>query len=82
MTETEILTMDEAAAILKMTPKQVFELTRRRSQERMEHPFPVFAIHRKALRVRKSDLMDWIDKMATQGRPASDSNRKAGSRAA
>jgi hypothetical protein len=34
----EILTMSEAVAILKMTEKQVYELTRRRSLERMEHP--------------------------------------------
>jgi hypothetical protein len=33
----EILTMSEAAAILKMTEKQVYELTRRRSLERMGH---------------------------------------------
>jgi predicted DNA-binding transcriptional regulator AlpA len=64
----EILTMKEAAEILKMSERQVYELTRRRSQERMEHPFPVFSIHRKALRIRKCDLMNWIEKLATQGR--------------
>lgn len=64
----EILTMAEAAEILKLTERQVYELTRRRSQERMEIPFPVFAIHCKALRVRKSDLMAWIENMATQRR--------------
>lgn len=61
-----ILTMAEAAEILRMTESQVYELTRKRSQERMEHRFPVFAIHAKALRVRKSDLMNWIGQMATQ----------------
>jgi hypothetical protein len=81
MNDDSILTMAEAAEILKLTERQVYELTRRRSIERMEHPFPVFAIHCKALRVRKSDLMNWINKMATQGRFASDSNLKAGSRA-
>jgi hypothetical protein len=35
----EILTMGEAAAILKMTEKQVYELTRGRSLERMEIRF-------------------------------------------
>jgi len=78
MTDTEILTMDEAAAILKMTPKQVFELCRRRSQERMRYPFPAFNLHAKAKRIRRSDLMDWIEQMATQGRPAPDSNRDGG----
>jgi len=60
----EILTMSEAAAILKMTEKQVYELTRRRSLERMEHPFPAFNIHAKAKRVRRLDLMAWIDTLA------------------
>jgi hypothetical protein len=64
----EILTMSEVAAMLKMTEKQVYELTRRRSIERMEHPFPAFNIHAKAKRVRKTDLMPWIETLAKQGR--------------
>lgn len=63
-----ILTMGEAAEILKMTERQVYELTRRRSQERQEVPFPCFSIHSKALRVRRSDLMAWINELAQQGR--------------
>jgi hypothetical protein len=62
----EILTMGEAAAILKMTEKQVYELTRRRSQERHQHPFPAFNIHSKAKRIRKSDLMAWLDTLARE----------------
>jgi predicted DNA-binding transcriptional regulator AlpA len=64
----EILTMSEVAAMLKMTEKQVYELTRRRSIERMEHPFPAFNIHAKAKRVHRSDLMAWIDTLVKQGR--------------
>jgi predicted DNA-binding transcriptional regulator AlpA len=66
--DDQILTMTEAAEILNMTERQVYELTRRRSQERMDYPFPVFAIHSKALRVRKGDLMTWINKIAQRGR--------------
>ena len=66
--DDQILTMAEAAEILKMTERQVYELTRRRSQERMDCPFPVFAIHAKALRVRKSDLLAWLNKLAQRGR--------------
>jgi Helix-turn-helix domain len=79
--DDQILTMAEAAEILKMRERQVYELTRRRSQERMDSPFPVFAIHCKALRVRKSDLMKWIDEMASQRRFVADSNQKGGDRA-
>jgi len=60
----EILTMSEVAAVLKMTERQVYELTRRRSLERMEHPFPAFNIHAKAKRTRRSDLTAWIDTLA------------------
>jgi hypothetical protein len=68
--QDEILTMAEAADILKMTEQQVFELTRRRSQERHDLPFPAFNLHAKAKRVRKSDLLAWIEQkaMASQGR--------------
>jgi predicted DNA-binding transcriptional regulator AlpA len=62
----EILTMSEVATILKMTEKQVYELTRRRSLERMEHPFPAFNVHAKAKRVRRSDLMAWIETLVKQ----------------
>jgi hypothetical protein len=79
--QDEILTMAEAAEILKLTERQVYELTRRRSQERMDCPFPVFAIHCKALRVRKSDLTAWIDAMAKQRRFAPDSDQNRGRRA-
>ena len=66
--DDQILTMAEAAEILKMTERQVYELTRRRSQERQEIPFPCFSIHSKALRVRRSDLMAWIETLANRGR--------------
>jgi hypothetical protein len=66
--DDEILTMEQAGAILQMSPKQVFELTRRRSVERMEAPFPAFSIHAKAKRIKKSDLMKWVDAMAARER--------------
>ncbi len=65
--DDQILTMGEAADILKMTERQVYELTRTRSVERMEIPFPAFSIHSKAKRIRKSDLLKWIEQLA-QGR--------------
>ena len=67
MNDDQILTIEEAAQFLKMTPRQVYELCRVRSQERMEYPFPAFSIHSKAKRVRKSDLMAWIAKLAAKG---------------
>jgi len=67
--QDQILTIKEAARFLKMKEKQVYELTRARSQERMEHPFPAFSIHSKAKRVRKADLVAWIDLLAKRSAP-------------
>jgi predicted DNA-binding transcriptional regulator AlpA len=66
--DDQILTMEQAANILQMTPRQVYELTRTRSQERMDIPFPAFSIHSKAKRIRRSDLLAWVEKLAMQGR--------------
>jgi hypothetical protein len=62
--------------------------------ETIKQPMPAATLKRKAGRpplppaprdagdCRKNDLMNWIDRMATQGRFASDSNREARSCAA
>jgi hypothetical protein len=68
MMDDEILTIEQAAEILKMAPKQVYELCRRRNQERMDIPFPAFNLHRKAKRVMKSALVTWVSQMAASGR--------------
>jgi hypothetical protein len=68
VTHDEVLTMEEAAAILKMKPRQVYELTRHRSQERHDIPFPAFSIHCKAKRIRRSDLMNWIEQLTSRRR--------------
>ncbi len=62
--EDEILTLEEAGQILKLTKNQVYSLTRTRGQQRAQHPFPVFTIHSKAKRVRRSDLMRWVAQLA------------------
>lgn len=60
---SEILTIDEVAAWLKMTRGQVYTLTRKRSQSRMDIPFPVLKINGN-LRFRKSDVEAWLNKLA------------------
>lgn len=64
----EILTLSQVARILKASTKQVYELTRGRSQARMSHPLPVFTIHNKMKRVRKSDLRDWFNSLVQEQR--------------
>jgi predicted DNA-binding transcriptional regulator AlpA len=64
----EIWTVDDVAHHLKLSRRQVWELTRRRGQLRSEHPIPVVRIHRKALRFRKSDVLLWLSTLAREGR--------------
>ncbi len=59
----EVLTLREVARILKASTKQVYELTRSRGQARSAIPLPVFTIHSKMKRVRKSDLRTWLNSL-------------------
>ena len=66
--DDQIWTVIEVADYLKMSPRQVWELTRRRAQERSECPLPCFKIHSKCLRFRKSDVIAWLDSLAQKAR--------------
>jgi len=61
--DDEILTLAQAGEILKLTEKQGLELCRQRTVERMQTPFLVIRLHRRCLRVKKSDLMTWVSQM-------------------
>ena len=62
--EDEVWTVNDVARHLKLSRRQVWELTRRRGQLRSDHPIPVVRIHRKALRFRKSDVLNWLATLA------------------
>jgi predicted DNA-binding transcriptional regulator AlpA len=66
--DQQIWTVTEVASYLKMSPRQVRELTRRRAQERSECPLPCFKIHSKCLRFRKSDVQQWLEALAQKAR--------------
>lgn len=61
------MTVDEVAAMLKISKSSVYELTneRTRSGDIREHPLPVLRIG-SSLRFRKSDVEAWIEKLATR----------------
>ena len=65
----EILTADEVAAMLRISKGQVYEMSkgRTRSGELREHPLPVLRIG-SAVRFRKSDVEEWIEKLVARGR--------------
>ncbi len=60
----EIMKVDEVAALLKVSKKQVYELTkeRTRSGNVRKDPLPVLRIG-SSVRFRKSDVEAWIEKL-------------------
>jgi len=65
----EILTVAELAAMLKMSKRQIYEMTNRRARigSMKDHPLPVLKINGN-LRFRKSDVEAWIEKLVVRGR--------------
>lgn len=61
---SEILTVEDLSAWLKVTPRQIYELCRSRSQVRGRHPLPSIKIHKKMLRFRRSDIEAWLNECA------------------
>jgi hypothetical protein len=61
--EPEILTLKDVARILRTATNKIYELTRARARARTDRPLPVFKIHSKMTRIRKSDLMKWLNEM-------------------
>jgi hypothetical protein len=53
---------------MKCRTNQIYELSRRREQERSTKPLPVFTVHSKMKRVRRKDLMDWLDGLVEASR--------------
>jgi predicted DNA-binding transcriptional regulator AlpA len=62
---TEILTIEELAALLKMTRGQVYTLTRSRSRVRMDHPIPILKINGN-VRFRRRDIEGWLELVAKE----------------
>jgi excisionase family DNA binding protein len=66
-TRTEILTISELAEWLRMSRRQIYNLTRARGQARMEHPLPVLRINGN-IRFRKCDVEEWLALIAKADR--------------
>ncbi len=58
----EILTIEGAADLLKMTVPQMREICRARSRERQGRPIPRIKLG-KVLRFRRSSLMEWLEQL-------------------
>jgi len=66
----EILTIDELAALLKMSKRQIYTMceTRTRNGAMKDHPLPVLKINGN-LRFRKADVDSWLARL-TEGKAA------------
>jgi len=62
----EILTVDELAAMLKMTTNQIYEMTRNRTRSgaMRDNPIPFVKINGN-VRFVKSDIEAWLEKLAS-----------------
>ncbi|MGA8439250.1 MAG: helix-turn-helix domain-containing protein [Candidatus Sulfotelmatobacter sp.] len=63
----EILTIDELAALLKMTGRQIYTMceTRTRNGAMKDHPLPVLKINGN-LRFTRADVDEWLLKLTEQ----------------
>ena len=62
---SEILTVEDLATWLKVSPRQIYELSRSRSLARGRHPLPSIKIHKKMLRFRRADVEQWLNDLTT-----------------
>lgn len=60
----ELLTIKECAALLKVSPRTVHEMTSARGRARSQHPLPVVRLNAKCLRFRKEDIEKWVETLA------------------
>ena len=58
-----LLTLDEAAAFLSVSPRTIYEVTSTRGRKRREHPLPVVRLNAKCLRFDREELEAWIKKI-------------------
>jgi excisionase family DNA binding protein len=62
----KLLTIDEAAALLQVKPRTIYEMTSARGRARKEHPLPVVRLNSKCLRFRKEDIAAWVEQLAKE----------------
>jgi excisionase family DNA binding protein len=62
----ELLTIDECAALLKVSPRSVYEMTSSRGRARRQHPLPVLRLNSKCLRFRRQDIEAWLERVAKE----------------
>lgn len=67
LTHSEILTIEDLAAWLKVSKRSIYEMTCERGQQRHEIPLPILRLP-VGLRFRRSDIEAWLNRCADAGR--------------
>jgi predicted DNA-binding transcriptional regulator AlpA len=62
--QPEILTVAEAAAFLRMSVRQIYEMSRRRGKN-LELPLPLLRVNGN-LRFKRSSLENWVNELEAQ----------------
>jgi excisionase family DNA binding protein len=62
----DILTVDEVAALLKISRRSAYELTRERTRRRQKKPIPLLRLNAKCVRFKKADVEQWIEELSRE----------------
>jgi excisionase family DNA binding protein len=62
---TEVLTIEELSAWLKLSKSQVYSMLRARGRARMSHPLPSVRLNGN-VRFRRQDIEDWLEKLTQE----------------
>jgi excisionase family DNA binding protein len=60
----KLLTIAEAADLLQVKPRTIYEMTSVRGRARNQHPLPVIRLNAKCLRFRREDIETWVAQLA------------------
>jgi excisionase family DNA binding protein len=62
----KLLTVEEVAALLDVSPRSIYEMTSSRGRARSQHPLPVLRLNSKCLRFRLADIQAWLERIAKE----------------
>ncbi len=62
----DVMTKEQLSELLQCKPSSIFEACRSRSQKRQLVPLPFFKIFNGQLRFKKSEIIEYLDKLSQQ----------------
>lgn len=63
---SELLTIDELAALLKVSRRSVYAMTNERARRVTQHPIPIVRLNAKCVRFRLCDVERWLEMKAKE----------------